>query len=134
MSDLNQSTTANNPLTYIRKGMSVYDLSEKQIGVVEMVYMGGVSDEAIQMGGEAATSPDVDLSHKRSFLEQFAQIFKDGSDVPDELKERLLRDGYVRVNIKGLLGLTRLVFPDQIAYVSDEGLVLNAYEDDLLKI
>ncbi|KAB2862142.1 MAG: hypothetical protein F9K46_07440 [Anaerolineae bacterium] len=134
MADLNKPTQTSNPLSYIRKGMSVYDLSEKQIGVVEMVYMGGASDEAIQMGGPAATSPDVDLSRNGSFIENLAHVFDDSDNVPQEIKERLLRDGYVRVNIKGLLGLTRFVFPDQIAYVSDEGLVLNAYEDELLRI
>ena len=132
MRDLNKLTSTNNLLTYIRKGMSVYDPNEAQIGVVDTVYMGGASDDAIEMGSPAATSPDVDLSN-HSLMGSIAHLFDD-SYLPDELKKRLLRDGYVRVNIKGLLGLARFVFPDQVAYVSDEGVVLNVLEDDLLKI
>ncbi len=133
MSDLNKLANTNNPLAYIRNGMSVYDLNEAQIGVVEIVYMGGASDEAIEMGTPAATSPDVDLSSNHSVIGSIAHMFDD-SNLPDELKKRLLHDGYVRINIKGLLGLARFVFPNQIAYVSDEGLVLNVLEDELLKI
>lgn len=136
MTNLGNKTAvdARNPLNFVREGMSVYDLNEKRIGLVETVFLGGASDEAIQMGKPAATSPDVDLNRQPSLFENVVNVFVNDPDVPVELQERLLHDGYVRINIQGLLGLSRFVFPDQIAYVSEEGLVLSVPEEDLLKV
>jgi hypothetical protein len=57
---------------------------------------------------------------RQTRLDFIAAIFRD-DDLPDEIRERLLREGFVRVDATGLLEPDRYVLPNQIeAVVNDQ--------------
>jgi hypothetical protein len=57
---------------------------------------------------------------QQTLLDFIAAVFRD-DDLPDEIRERLLREGFVRVDAIGLLEPDRYVLPNQIeAVVNDQ--------------
>jgi|FLYN01.1.fsa_nt_gi hypothetical protein len=121
-----------NVLSRVRKGMAVYDARGEEIGTVETVYLGGASDEAIEQGGNAAVSPDIDLSGNDSLVENIAEVFAP-DDLPRELAERLLNSGYIRLDAHGLFAADRYITPEQISSVSGDSVRLRVSADDLIK-
>ena len=119
-------------LTRIHKGMTVYDLRGDAIGTVESVFLGEVSDDAIEQGGNAAVSPDIDLSGNDSLVDNIADVFAP-DDLPRELAERLLNSGYVRLDTNGLLSPDRYIMPEQISSVTGDSVRLRVSVDDLTK-
>jgi hypothetical protein len=119
-------------LNMIKGGMTVIDAAGDEIGVVENVYLGTRNDEAIEAGNAMATSPAVDLSDSDTFVEHMAKALIP-MEIPEELAKRLLRSGYVRVNVSGLFAGDRFVMPDQIASVTDGRVRLNTPLDRLYK-
>jgi hypothetical protein len=119
-------------LAHVSKGMTVYDARGEAIGTVESVFLGDVSDEAIEQGGNAATSPDIDLSDNKSLVDNIAEAFVP-DDLPREIAERLLNSGYIRLDTNGLLEADRYIMPDQISSISGDSVRLRVSVDDLLK-
>jgi hypothetical protein len=111
----------NNLLTYVREGMKVYDVEGNEIGTVEEVYFGS--------GGVTADLPE---TYDNDILDIIKSAFGGDYNIPDEIKERLIRKGYVRIDGMGLLDRDRFVMPEQIAHVSDEGVRLRTDDDQLL--
>jgi hypothetical protein len=57
---------------------------------------------------------------QQTLLDFIAAVFRD-DDLPDEIRERLLREGFVRVDAIGLLEPDRYALPNQIdAVVNDQ--------------
>jgi hypothetical protein len=112
--------------------MAVYDRSGQEIGIVEVVYMGGASDEAIEQGGNGAISPDIDLSGNDMIVESIAEAFAP-DDLPRELAERSLNSGYIRLDSHGLFAADRYIVPDQISSVSNDSVRLRVPGDELVK-
>jgi hypothetical protein len=57
-----------------------------------------------------------------------------GSDnLPEELRERLLMHGFIKVDSAKLFGADRYVMMDQIAKVEKSGVHLKVDSDELLK-
>ena len=48
-------------------------------------------------------------------------------------RQRLLLQGFVRIDANGLFAADRYVTPEQIASVSADGLMLNVSKDELVK-
>jgi hypothetical protein len=119
-----------NILTQVRSGMDVVDSEGNDIGWVEEVFMGGVSNDQIEMGGREAEAPGIDLNGPDDPGEMLARIFTVDNDVPRELAERLLRNGYVLIKRNNLIGSHRFVQRDQIASV-DQHLHLSVPGDRL---
>jgi hypothetical protein len=53
--------------------------------------------------------------------------------VPETLRERLLRQGFLRIDSTGLFAADRYVMPDQIADVSEGRITLRVTRDELIK-
>jgi hypothetical protein len=53
--------------------------------------------------------------------------------VPETLRERLLRQGFLRIDSTGLFAADRYVMPDQIADVSEGRITLRVTHDELIK-
>ncbi len=119
-------------LARVREGMTVYDARGEAIGTVESVFLGDVSDDAIEQGGNAAVSPDIDLSGDKSLVDNIAEVFAP-DDLPRELAERLLNSGYVRLDVEGLLAADRYIMPEQISSVTGDSVRLRVSIDDLIK-
>ena len=114
----------------IHEGMKVYDRTNAEIGTVEMV----------KFSDEDPTTPEVEtagvnpIEEERddNLVESIARVFR-SDELPEELRERLLREGFVLIDADGLFEADRYVLPDQIASVSGDRLVLKASKAELIK-
>jgi hypothetical protein len=119
-------------LTQIYEGMTVYDRTGDKIGTVEHVYLGAVSKEADMRGGGPGTASAPGRSDSW-VIEDFARAIFPADQVPEPLRQRLLRHGFIRIDSTGLFAADRYVMPDQIAEVSEDRVNLRVSRDELIK-
>jgi hypothetical protein len=120
--------TATN-LRSIEEGMKVFDRERHEIGKVEYVQFG--DDNPATPEVEAAAPNTLD-DRRSTLVDAIADAFGD-DDLPEEIREKLLMQGFVRIDAKGLFAADRYVTPEQIASVSGDGLMLNVSKDELVK-
>ncbi|KKB78383.1 hypothetical protein VW35_12195 [Devosia soli] len=115
----------------IAEGMKVYDSAMHSIGKVE----------TFRITDEAPDQPEVDAAGVSPVLEEetntmstlLADIFNPSDNLPRELQEKALREGFVRLDADGLFASDRYIFPEHIDRVEGDRLILNVRKDDLLK-
>jgi len=112
--------------------MTVYDRTDQKIGTVERVHFGAVSQEAATHGGGPATTASPG-AHESSLIGDFAKAIFPADEVPEPLRQRLLRYGFIRIDSTGLFAADRYVTPDQIAGVSEDRVTLRVTRDELIK-
>jgi hypothetical protein len=110
----------------------VYDRAGEKIGTVEHVYLGEVSNEVNKRGGGPVTAPSPGRG-ERSLIEDVATAIFPSDQVPETLRQRLLRQGFLRIDSTGLFAADRYVMPDQIADVSVDRVTLQVTRDELIK-
>ena len=118
-------------LNFIREGMTVYDREDKKIGSVERLYFGS-SSTADQDEYNMPVEPGRADLPRNPLMDAIADVF-DPNDVPEEMRERLLQRGFIRIDGAGLFAADRYVMPEQISSVSDEAVYLRVAKDELLK-
>lgn len=116
-------------LRFVEAGMKVFDRDRHEIGKVEYV----------QFGDDDPETPEVEasrISHlgqrNYSLMANIAKAFT-VDELPEEIRERLLHQGFVRIDSSGLFAADRYIMPNQIDSVSGEGLMLNVSQDELVK-
>jgi hypothetical protein len=117
-------------LDHVHEGMSVYDVNEHKIGTVSYVRL--TDENPAAPGPETATASKTKEPFEDSFVENIAEAFVGSDDLPEEVRRKLLRDGYIRVDT-GILKSDRFVTPDQISRVSDENVYLSVSDDDVIR-
>jgi len=117
-----------NVLENVREGMKVFDSAHHEIGKVEWVKL---VDEDEETGEPVEAGLDAEPD-RHSLITDIAEAFR-GDDVPEEVRERLLHDGFIRIDAEGLFAADRYVLPDQIAGVSGDGITLTVSKDQLIK-
>jgi hypothetical protein len=122
----------NRLLTQIYEGMTVYDRAGEKLGTVERVYLGEVSNEVDKRGGGPVTAPSPG-GGESSLIEDVATAIFPSDHVPETLRQRLLRHGFLRIDSTGLLAADRYVMSDQIADVSGDRVTLRVTRDELIK-
>lgn len=118
-----------NPLESIHESMDVVDKGGKKIGSVAWIKMtdevpgNHVAEEvtADRTGTEYKPLPDVIVDAFRT------------DNVPEELREKMLREGFIRIDADGLFAADRYVVPEQIDRVADDKVYLNVERGDLIK-
>lgn len=120
-----------NVLMRVHEGMDVYNYDDERIGKVESIFFGSVSPEEAATGTGAATA-DNPAMRERGFLDDLANVFRD-DNLPDELRERLLRQGFIRIDSSGLFSSDRYAMPEQIAAVHEDRVILRTDKDGLIK-
>jgi hypothetical protein len=115
-------------LRNVHEGMKVFDHDHHEIGRVDWVRFGADDPstpeiEAVTPGAE----PEDD-----SLIDVVARAFRT-DEIPEELRERMLEQGFVRIDADGLFAADRYVMPDQIGSIGDDGIVLTVKKDDLYK-
>ncbi len=131
-------------LARIHDGMKVYDRDGKEIGKVDEVYLGEESAWATEHGEGPATArnqgpPMQGVALARNPNESSPPFAGDifahlqSEDIPNVLRNRLTREGYIRMEAKGLFASDRYILPDQIANVSDDRVNLKTTRDELVK-
>lgn len=119
-----------NVLRNVREGMKVVDARRNEIGKVEFVQYG--NDDPATPDIEAETTQGMEDGREPGLLDVIADAFRT-DEVAPEVQERLLMQGFVRIDADGLFAADRYVLPDQIGGVSGDELVLNVSKDELLK-
>lgn len=129
---MNQTTDS--ILTRVYKGMSVFDGRGRPVGVVEQVILGGLDAEEVAEDGAVPVAPQVNISGSGASIAniQYANEIQD--DLPEELREHLLRSGYLRVRGGGVLAGLYLVTPGQIARVDEDLVRLNLPVEQLVQV
>lgn len=120
-----------NVLMRVHEGMDVYNYDDERIGKVESIFFGSVSPEEAATGTGAATA-DNPAMRERGFLDDLANVFRD-DNLPDELRERLLRQGFIRIDSSGLFSSDRYATPEQIAAVHEDRVILRTNKEGLIK-
>ncbi len=133
MNTANVPGNERNPLELVHEGMKVFDREGKEIGKVDMIRMSGVSNAA----GDRGLGPMTTASSDRglpsdTLVTDVASAFAN-DHLPEELRERLMHNGFMRVDAKGLFASDRYVLPEQIARVSGDGVHLKVSRDELIK-
>jgi len=117
-------------LKFIEEGMKVFDRERHEIGKVEYVQFGDDDPETPQV--EAAAPNTLD-SRDRSLVDDIAMAFTASDELPEEIRGRLLEQGFVRIDANGIFAADRYVTPAQIDSVSGDGVMLNVTKDELVK-
>ena len=117
-------------LRFVEEGMTVFDRERHEIGTVDYIQFGDDDPETIET--EAAAPNRLDQG-ERTLVDAIAEAFSVGDDIPDEIRARLLQQGFVRIEANGLFAADRYVTPEQIASVSGDGVMLNVTQDELVK-
>ena len=127
-----EPTKTQSLLKNIREGMEVHDSQEHKIGTVKQVYFGASSDETMNHGAGAATAPNP-AERRDTLVDDVARGVFDTDDFPEEIRQRLINEGYIRIDPTGLFKGDRYVLPEQIAKVHENHVHLTVGVDDLLK-
>lgn len=119
-------------LKQIREGMEVFDNVGDKVGTVDTLYFGASSDEMKAHGVGAASAPDPSL-RESGLVDDIAQAISGDDDLPDEMRRRLIHDGFIRIDATGLFASDRYVLPEQIDRVHGDHVHLNVTGDQLLR-
>ncbi len=114
----------------IHIGMKVYDVSRKQIGKIDDFKF---SENEEEPDVEPADIDGTDRRNRReTILGAVAEAFGK-EEIPEVLRDRLLREGYIRLDTKGLMAKDRFILPSQIASAAGDEVTLNVDKDALIK-
>lgn len=97
----------------VSEGMTVHDREGEVVGTVQVVYLGGASEEAIKKALKSHEASDVTTSESE-------ESDFDANEVPLELRRRLMEKGYVLIQGPDLTGAKRYLAPEQIEGVFSE--------------
>ena len=118
-------------LNQIHEDMRVCDSAGEEIGRVREVFLGAVLDTKDRPGvGPATTSEHA--WRDESLVDNLAEAFA-GDQLPEDLRDRLLREGYIRIDTHGLFASDRFALPDQIESISEDCVRLRLTREDLIK-
>ncbi len=83
------------------------------------------------MEPETATAQDPRLRQKGSLIDVLAEAIAPPRQIPDEVRERMLRHGYMRIDT-GIIRSDRYAMLDQVSDVSGARVDLSVSRDDLI--
>lgn len=112
----------------IHIGMKVFDSRHHAVGKIDdFKFPENETDPAVEPA-------QIDGGDKRreTILTSVAEAFG-GEEIPEVLRDRLLVEGYIRLDTAGLFTSDRYVLPSQIASASGDEVVLNVEKDELIK-
>ncbi|MHA6300332.1 hypothetical protein [Devosia sp. CAU 1758] len=115
----------------VHEGMKVLDSAMHDIGTVETFR---VTDKAPGNSDidAAGVSPALE-TERNNFAALLADVFSGEEELPQEMQEKALREGFVRLDADGLFAADRYIFPEHIDRVESDQLVLSVCKEDLLK-
>jgi len=119
--DNTDTATGDGPIAQVREGMQVVDSASEHVGKVT----------AVQMGDPGAATVDSDTPDRGGFLGDIARLFGGGDepDLPETLRARLMRSGFIKVDESILSTSDRYIAANQIAEVTGDTVRLNVTRD-----
>jgi hypothetical protein len=127
----NLNSSKGNPAQTFRieEGYTVRDAAGHDIGTV-LTFRFSDNDPRTSIA-ETATPSTLDDGRPASILESVVDVFADDTDMPEELRENLLQQGFIRIR-QGLLAPDLFATMDQVTRVSDNVVYLNTHKDGLV--
>lgn len=119
-------------LNEVREDMRVCDNAGNEIGRVRQVYLGEVSGEINERGDGPATAVESQW-HNNTLVDYVARGLAADEPLPEVLRNRMLREGYILIDSSGLFASDRYALPDQIEGVSDDCVRLRLSKDKLIE-
>jgi hypothetical protein len=116
----------------IEKGMKVYDSTDAHIGSVEDFRISDDDPATAEVEAAGLNAEDRD-GRPTTLVGALADTLAPGEDLPEELRERLLQEGYIRIDGAGLFASDRYVTLDQVARVEADRVVLSVPKSALVK-
>ena len=113
----------------IHEDMPVYDRFDEKVGSVAEIRFG--DDDAATPEPESVQSSDVPQMGS-NLVEDLAQAFRAGPELPPPLRARLDRMGYLKLK-GGLFQKDTYILPDQIERVEDGRVQLSVPGGELLR-
>jgi hypothetical protein len=126
---MEETMDTGNFLARVHEGMKVFDRMHHQIGTVEHVQM---SDDNPSTAEAEAATPGKLTARRDALIDNLAEAFVT-DELPEEVREKLLQQGFVRIDSAGLFAADRYVTPDQIMSISGDALTLKVSKDELVK-
>jgi hypothetical protein len=111
-------------LKEIEKGMTVYDSNGDRVGMVEFVHFSESNGSYIKGGASLPNEPV-----QPSIVDLLGKVFG-SDDLPEEIRKRLLMNGFVKVDSAYLFGADRYVMPAQIEKVEKEAVHLSVKDSE----
>ena len=111
--------------------MPVDDHDGHEIGRVANVYLG--ADEKRVSEGRGPATVSVTEGRGLSPIDRLATLFSPGDRLPEELRERLQRHGFIRIDARGIFTSDCFALPDQIDSVVDGRVKLAASREELIQ-
>ena len=124
--------TKNSIMNQVQEGMRVCDNSGQDMGSVRPVFLGAVSEQANEQGRGPATAADPEW-REDTLMDNLAEAFSADDPLPEALRGRLLRHGFMRIDTSGIFASDRFALPDQIESVSDDCVRLRVAKDELIE-
>jgi hypothetical protein len=112
------------PIGLVREGMKVYDSAGDEIGKVDFVKMGDP---------EAATVSEAAEPERNDLVEVARDVLRGPDDLPESLRGRYLRYGFIHVDGKGWIDKDRYVAADAIEAVTGDAVRLSVTKEKLLE-
>jgi len=106
----------------LSEGMAVYDRDGLLVGTIKTVYLGGASDEAIQRALNPEKAPPTPAGEKVSTAFE-------ADDIPQELRARLMKEGYIVVEGPDITGTHGYLGPEHV-----EGIISQEVEGALTDV
>jgi hypothetical protein len=125
------SHMSNMTLDMIKEGMAVYDRTGDRIGTVEVIQFGDENPNT--PGAETATTAGYDRTQESGFVQDLARAFAGDDNIPEPIRARMLRHGYVRVDT-GILSGDVFFMPDQINAISEDSVSLAVTKGELTRL
>jgi len=117
-------------LRTIHHGMKVVDARNHHIGTVDWVQFGADDPSTPEL--EAHSIEGMEPREPHSLIDDLAEAFR-VDKVPEVIHERLMMEGFVRLDADGLFSADRYILPEQISGVSGDTLTLNVDKAELMK-
>lgn len=123
--------TSNPILNQVREGMRVCDSTGQDIGSVRQVFMGSVSEQTNEEGRGPATASEAKWRDE-SLFDNLAEAFSTDDPLPEVLRGRLMRHGFIRIDTSGIFASDRYALADQVESVSEDCVRLRLAKDELI--
>lgn len=127
----NENTNAS-ILNQVHEGMDVCDNDGEKIGSVRQVFLGAVTDKMEERGRGPATASDPEWRDE-TLIDNLAEAFSADEPLPEAVRGRLLRQGFIRIDTSGIFASDRFALPDQIESVSEDCIHLRVARDELIE-
>jgi hypothetical protein len=115
----------NNPLVAVHEGMHVLDAAGDEVGKVQLVQMG---DPGTATVSDTDKSPDIIGVVGDALFPNERE-----PDVPEPLRSRLRRTGYIKIDGPDLMDTDRYVASDRVRDVSEDRVRLSVRKDQLAR-